>query len=96
MARIVMISMFVLVSFAAFAVLEDPSHSRVLESVSNLLAGWREAAGEGKTQPPAEREKLQARLASLASGCPIGSRIGPSLLVARDVLAATKAFAGRS
>jgi hypothetical protein len=97
MERIVMTSMFVLVSFAAFAILEDPplseNCSRVSENVSKLLASWKQAAGEGKTRPTAEREQVQARIASLARGCPVGSRVGPSLVVARDLLAALKAGA---
>ena len=62
------------------------------EKISRLLADWKAAAEESRALPAGEREKIRARIASMAGECPVGRRIEPTVLAARDVLAAFKAF----
>src|SRR5258705_6267087 len=63
----------------------------VAQKVSSLLASWKAATDDAKGLYHTAQEKLVARLAALAKECPIGSRVGPTVAAAKDVLAAAVA-----
>ena len=95
MSRSTTLSVLFLLAAPAALVLADGSAGGagcpVAQKVSSLNAGWKAATEDAKSLSAAEKEKIGARLASLAKECPIGSRVGPTLGAAKDVLAAAVA-----
>ncbi|MFN0060433.1 MAG: hypothetical protein ACKVX7_18405 [Planctomycetota bacterium] len=58
----------------------------VAAKVTELLTSWKDATEAAKAVPAADREKMAARMAALASDCPIGKRLSPTLVASRDLL----------
>ncbi len=58
----------------------------VEKKVSELLVSWKEASEEARALTQSERQRISAHLASLAKRCPVGSRLGETLVAVRDVL----------
>ena len=58
----------------------------VAAKVTELVASWKQATEEMKAMPVAERDSLHARVMTLAADCPIGKRMGPTMVATRDVL----------
>ena len=94
MQRIVVTSLTLVFALGVLALAEDSpikgGSCPVSQNLSKLILSWKQAAEEAKAQAPAEQEKTLARFVALAKECPAGSRIGPSLVAARDVLVAVK------
>jgi hypothetical protein len=59
--------------------------------VGELLASWQALAKAEKEMCPDVKAQLDGELASLAKGCPVGSRMGATLGFVRESLAAARA-----
>ena len=82
---------FVTSSFAVAPGNAEPE-CPVGKKVATLLGGWTEAIDAAKAMTPEARAALEARMASVASDCPVGSRLADTFVVARDALAVAIAF----
>jgi hypothetical protein len=60
--------------------------------VAELLAAWKSAVAEAGKLPDDEKAKIGERLSSLVKACPFGSRVGETLAIAHQTLAAAAAF----
>ncbi len=61
------------------------------EKISKLLASWKAATEASKTVCADEKAKVEAELASIAKGCPIGSRMGETIAFVKSALASAVA-----
>lgn len=60
----------------------------IARKVTALVDGWKGAIEEVKAISPAEQQRFRTRMASLSEKCPVGSRLGDTLVAVRDVLGA--------
>jgi hypothetical protein len=61
------------------------------KKVSALILRWEGAQLQQQALTPAARQQGEARMASVAESCPVGSRLGDSLAAVRDVLGVIQA-----